>query len=82
MLTALHLLYGGTIKAYHFDFFRLNNIQELYNIGWDDYLSDQDAIIFIEWGNLLSDALPDKRIEINISILGEKKRKFEFIKYE
>lgn len=74
--------YNGTIKAYHFDFFRLNKIQELYDIGWNDYLNDDDAVMFVEWGNLLFEALPDRRIEINISILGERKRKFEFAKYE
>jgi len=73
--------YYGTIKAYHFDFFRLKKIQELYNIGWDDYLNDDDAVIFIEWGKLLPNALPDRRIEIIISILGERERKFEFAKY-
>lgn len=73
--------YEGRIKIYHFDFYRLNKIDELYNIGWQDYLNDTEAIIFIEWGELLKEALPVKRVEILITILGDTKRRFEFNKY-
>ncbi|MGD8306525.1 MAG: tRNA (adenosine(37)-N6)-threonylcarbamoyltransferase complex ATPase subunit type 1 TsaE, partial [Ignavibacteria bacterium] len=48
----------GEIKAYHFDFYRLKNIKELYDIGWQDYINDRESVIFIEWGELLSEALP------------------------
>ena len=74
--------YEGKIKAYHFDFYRLNKIEELYDIGWQDYLNNPDAVLFIEWGNLLPDALPAKRIEIAITYIDETKRRFEFNKYE
>ena len=74
--------YEGNIKAYHFDFFRLNKIEELYDIGWQDYLNDIDAVIFIEWGDQLPNVLPGKRMEILITIINESKRKFDFIKYE
>ena len=74
--------YEGNIKAYHFDFFRLNKIEELYDIGWQDYLNDVDAVIFIEWGDQLPNVLPGKRMEILITIINESKRKFDFIKYE
>ena len=74
--------YEGKIKAYHFDFYRLNKIEELYDIGWQDYLNNPDAVLFIEWGDLLPDALPAKRIEIAITYIDETKRIFEFNKYE
>jgi tRNA threonylcarbamoyladenosine biosynthesis protein TsaE len=69
--------YEGKIKVYHFDFYRLKNINELYDIGWQDYLNDDEAIIFIEWGELINDALPKKRLEIFITILEGTMRKFE-----
>lgn len=72
----------GKIKAYHFDFYRLSKIEELYDIGWEDYLNDPDGILLIEWGNLLWEALPAKRIDISISFIDETKRKFEFTEYE
>ena len=74
--------YEGKIKAYHFDFYRLLNIDELFDIGWQDYLNDADAVIFIEWGELINEALPKERLEIFITILEGTIRRFEFIKYE
>ncbi len=74
--------YEGKIKAYHFDFYRLMNIDELFDIGWQDYLNDAEAVIFVEWGNLINEALPKERLEIFITILEGTLRKFEFIKYE
>lgn len=70
--------YKGKIKFYHADFFRLKNIEELYDIGWQDYLNDDEAVLFIEWGNLLSAALPNKRIEIDIFINEDFSREFNF----
>ena len=67
---------------YHFDFYRIEKREELLDIGYYDYLNDPDSIIFIEWGNLQPDLLPAKRIEINISMLDDTEREFNFIKYE
>jgi tRNA threonylcarbamoyladenosine biosynthesis protein TsaE len=74
--------YNGSIKAYHFDFFRLKNLAELHDIGWQDYLNDSNAVTFIEWGDQLKDALPNKRIEILITATNDTKRQFDFINYE
>jgi tRNA threonylcarbamoyladenosine biosynthesis protein TsaE len=74
--------YNGSIIAYHFDFFRLKNVAELQDIGWQDYLNDTKAVTFIEWGDQLKNALPKKRIEILITVTNDTKRQFEFMKYE
>jgi len=74
--------YNGSIKAYHFDFFRLKNIDELHDIGWQDYLNDSNSVIFIEWGNQLQNALPKKRIEILITPTNDTKRQFDFKRYD
>ena len=74
--------YEGKIKAYHFDFYRLKNINELFDIGWQDYLNDDEAVIFIEWGELIYEALPKERLEIFITILEGTMRKFECMRYE
>jgi tRNA threonylcarbamoyladenosine biosynthesis protein TsaE len=74
--------YNGTIRAYHFDFFRLKNIAELHDIGWQDYLNDNKAVTFIEWGDQLKNALPEKRIEILITVTNDTKRQFDFNKYD
>ncbi len=66
--------YVGNKKIYHFDFYRLKSIAELYDIGFDEYLNDSDAIIFIEWAELFPEILPKKYFEIKIKFEGEEKR--------
>jgi len=65
----------------HFDFYRLKNSAELFDIGWQDYVNDDDSILFIEWGNRLPSVLPAERIEISISILNGTEREFRFEKF-
>lgn len=74
--------YNGKRKVYHFDFYRINKIEELYDIGFEDYFDDEESIIFIEWGNLFPEILPAKRIEINIKTGNENNRTFEIRNYK
>ena len=74
--------YRGDKIFYHFDFYRINKESELYDIGVEDYFNDEQSIIFIEWGNLFPDILPQKRIEINISYIDNNEREFSFIEHE
>ena len=73
--------YNASNKIYHFDFFRLKNAAELFDIGWQDYLNDADSIIFIEWGNMFPMVLPQERFEIKIKMLNGTSREFEFAKF-
>ena len=73
--------YEEKIRAYHFDFYRLKNYEELLEIGWLDYLNDEDAVMFIEWGDIIPQAIPEKRIEIKINVFEDLLREFEFVKY-
>lgn len=72
--------YTGLKKFYHFDFYRINKAEELIDIGIEDYFSDSDAIILIEWGNLFPELLPKERYEIEIQFISENERVFEFRK--
>ena len=74
--------YESKFKIYHFDFYRINEIMELYDIGFNDYLNDSDAIIFIEWGDLYPEILPKKKIVIEIKLKEDFSREFLFTKYE
>ena len=66
--------YKNSFRFCHIDFYRLKSVKELFDIGFDDYLNDKDAIIFIEWGNLFPEVLPAKRIEISLSIKSDTTR--------
>ena len=74
--------YEGDKKFYHFDFYRINRVNELIDIGTEDYFSEMDSIIFIEWGNMFPEILPENRIEINITYSDNNERVFRFVKYE
>ncbi len=73
--------YNGKFKFYHFDFYRIKNSAELFDIGFNDYLNDPDAITLIEWGELLPEVLPHKRLEIRINIIDDNTREFIFEKH-
>lgn len=72
--------YRNDSTIYHFDFYRLKNYKELFDIGWQDYLNDEESIIFIEWGNRFNSILPVTRIEISILTLAGSEREFAFEK--
>ena len=60
-------------KIYHFDFYRLKNINELFDIGVEEYFYG-DNICLIEWPQIVEDHLPQERINIKISLLENEKR--------
>ena len=53
--------YSGNVKIYHFDIYRLNEEEELYNIGFFDYLED-DAISIVEWSENIPEAFYDYNV--------------------
>lgn len=72
--------YEGKVKFYHLDFYRIEKIIELYDIGIEDYFDCKEAISFVEWGNLFNDVLPEKRIEVNFKLNSNFTRNIEFKK--
>lgn len=69
------------INIYHFDVYRLENSDEFYAIGGEEYF--ERGICLIEWGETLEDALPENYIQIIFSKdnLDENKRYLELIPY-
>ena len=55
----------GRLNLYHFDVYRISDVSELDEIGYDEYFYS-DGVCLIEWGSLISDILPDETIYINI----------------
>ena len=67
---------NGELKFYHFDFYRINKEYELYDIGIEDYISDENAITFIEWADLFPNAVPKADYKIIIELYRDGTRKF------
>lgn len=57
--------YYGKYKIYHFDFYRIKDIEELYDIGYEDYFNDE-SICLIEWADLFEEVLPENYILVSI----------------
>ena len=52
----------GRLPFYHFDVYRIGDLEEMEEIGYDDYFFGQ-GICLIEWAELIEEILPEKRIE-------------------
>lgn len=55
----------GRLPFYHFDVYRIGGLEEMEEIGYDDYFFGQ-GICLIEWAELIEEILPEKRIEVTI----------------
>jgi tRNA threonylcarbamoyladenosine biosynthesis protein TsaE len=51
---------------YHFDFYRIKDQHEAMDIGWDEYLENENAWIFIEWPERIEDLLPEHFLLVKI----------------
>ena len=64
---------GGRIPLFHFDMYRLRSSDDLFDIGWEDYL-DRGGVCAVEWSENVDDAMEDA-IVITIEKLGEDSRR-------
>ncbi|MDO5146983.1 MAG: tRNA (adenosine(37)-N6)-threonylcarbamoyltransferase complex ATPase subunit type 1 TsaE [Eubacteriales bacterium] len=55
----------GRLPLYHFDVYRISDSEEMYEVGFEDYL-EGEGVCFIEWAGLIEDILPEERVEITI----------------
>ena len=55
----------GRLPFYHFDVYRIGDLEEMEEIGYDDYFFGQ-GICLLEWAELIEEILPEKRIEVTI----------------
>jgi tRNA threonylcarbamoyladenosine biosynthesis protein TsaE len=57
--------YEGTLPLVHVDVYRIDHVQELYDIGLDELIGD-DTVTLVEWGDRVSTILPADRLEVVI----------------
>lgn len=58
---------------YHFDFYRINKIEEIFDFGYEDYFYS-GAFCFIEWPELIEEVLPENTIIVSIKEIDQNKR--------
>ena len=65
--------YKGKVPLFHFDIYRLNNLKDIEEIGYEDYLA-RKGVVVIEWSEKMSRILPKGRLDIALKIKGANER--------
>ncbi|MBT6835322.1 MAG: tRNA (adenosine(37)-N6)-threonylcarbamoyltransferase complex ATPase subunit type 1 TsaE [Bacteroidetes bacterium] len=59
--------YQGKVKVNHFDFYRLKKVEELYELGYEEYFFSDDYVL-IEWPEKIEELLPDHFMKLSITV--------------
>lgn len=78
--TILNVYEDGTTPLYHFDWYRLNSEDELYELGMDEYLGG-DGIAVIEWPSQCPDAVPPCHLTVEITPIDENTREITLVSH-
>lgn len=65
--------YSGRLKLFHFDVYRIGDVEEMYDLGFEEYFYS-NGVCIVEWSNLILEILPKERINIDISYVDENSR--------
>ena len=71
--TILNVYESGRCPLYHFDWYRLESADELYELGMDEYLGG-DGVAVVEWPAQCPDAVPENAVRIRLEATGENER--------
>ncbi|HIY64638.1 MAG TPA: tRNA (adenosine(37)-N6)-threonylcarbamoyltransferase complex ATPase subunit type 1 TsaE [Candidatus Mediterraneibacter stercoripullorum] len=63
--TIVQVYEEGRLPFYHFDVYRIGDVEEMDEVGFEDYIMG-DGVSLIEWADLIREILPDKRTEVLI----------------
>ena len=74
--TILNVYESGRCPLYHFDWYRLESSEELYELGMDEYLGG-DGIAVVEWPGRCPDAVPEGAVRIRMTAAGDNERIIE-----
>ncbi len=63
--TIVQVYEEGRLPFYHFDVYRIGDVEEMDEVGFDDYIMGE-GVSLIEWADLIKEILPEKRTEVRI----------------
>ena len=63
--TIVQVYEGGRLPFYHFDVYRIGDVEEMDEVGFDEYVMGE-GVSLIEWANLIEEILPERRTEVII----------------
>jgi len=65
-------------QVFHFDFYRIEKLQEVFDMGFEEYMYDSDGICLMEWPEKIEELLPKETVKVRITELDDGSRKLEF----
>ena len=68
-----HYVGDGGRNIYHFDFYRIDRLEEAFDLGYDEYF-DSDALCLVEWPEKIEPLLPDDTLNVRIDLPGPTSR--------
>jgi len=71
--TILQVHEDGRMPLYHFDWYRLSDVEELYELSMDEYLYG-DGISVIEWPSRAEEAIPETHLQVELIPTGDEER--------
>ena len=63
--TIVNEYHATSVNIYHFDVYRIGCSEEMYDIGFDEYI-DSQGVCIIEWANIIEDILPEEYLKIEL----------------
>ena len=69
--TILNIHEGTSLNLYHFDLYRLESADALFEMGLEEYIPSLDGATFIEWPQMAQEAMPESVLEVNITYAQE-----------
>ena len=81
--TIVQVYEEGRMPLYHFDVYRIADPEEMYEVGFEEYVEGQ-GVCLIEWSDLIEDILPEHRIDIRIERVpggSEEERRLRICRY-
>lgn len=68
-----HYVGDNNRNIYHFDFYRIDRLEEAFDLGYDEYF-DSDALCLVEWPEKIEPLLPDDTLTVRIEVTGPTSR--------
>jgi tRNA threonylcarbamoyladenosine biosynthesis protein TsaE len=68
-------IYSGDLEIYHFDWYRLEGLSDLDDLGFEEFVSNERGICLIEWADRISSALPTDVVLLYLDIVSDYKRR-------
>ena len=62
------------MPVYHFDVYRINDSEEIYEIGFEDYIGEDGSVVIIEWADKILDEMPENAVFVEINHYSDEAR--------